>query len=88
MFVNEFKSVKPVSPPDDKSIVAWVDSMPEAPNDSRNANNFATSALGLSTVLHGPVLITGAPKNGRMVDMPDVPEEWIARFNSALCQMR
>ena len=86
MFVNELPLLKRVFPPD-KSIVAWVDARKEAEN-AENVNSFAMSILGLSTAVHGPVLITGASETGRMVDMLGLPEAWIAKIGRARRSLR
>ena len=82
MFVYELPVVKKVDPPDE-SIVAWVDAR-KKPANAETVNCFAASVLGLSTAVHGAVLITGAGKSGRMVDdMLDLPETWVAKIKSA-----
>ena len=86
MFVNEFPLLKPVSLPD-KSIVAWVDGRKEAEN-AETVNSFAMSILGLSTAVHGAVLITGVDESDRMRDMVDLPEEWIAKIGRARHSLR
>lgn len=79
-FQHRIRKVQPAFP-DAEDIVVWVDADGRHKADQANqqANHFAMSVLGLSSIVFGPVLVTGVDEYDNIANLS---ESWIDKIKT------